>query len=84
MEEKTCEKIINITKHYLVPKHEVLSAEDVEKLLANYKIGRNQLPKILSSDPVAQVLKAKLGDVLKITRPSATAGETVYYRVVID
>ncbi len=74
---------INILEHELVPKHEVLSKEEKEEVLKRFNITTDQLPKILSSDSVLQYIKAKPGDVIKITRKSQTAGETVYYRVVV-
>ena len=73
-----------ILNHGYVPKHEILKQKDVEKLLKTYNLESiNQLPKILSSDPVVKAINAKKGDVLKITRNSMTAGEAVYYRLVI-
>lgn len=74
----------SILEHELVPKHEVLSKEEVEELLKKYKASLNQLPQILISDPVVRELGAKVGDVIKITRSSPTAGTTVYYRVVVS
>jgi DNA-directed RNA polymerase, subunit H (EC 2.7.7.6) len=35
------------------------------------------------ADPAVIALKANEGDILEITRASKTAGEAVYYRVVI-
>jgi len=72
-----------ILEHKTVPKHEILSKKEVEGLLNSYGISSENLPKINVDDPVAQVLKAKKGDVLKITRSSLTAGEALYYRIVI-
>ncbi len=73
-----------ILSHEWVPKHEILKDKEVEKLLKKYKLeSKMQLPKILASDPVVKAIGAKKGDVLKITRKSMTAGEAVYYRVVI-
>ncbi len=73
-----------ILNHEYVPKHEILKEKDVEKLLKEYKLdSKMQLPKILSDDPVVKAIGAKKGDVLKITRKSMTAGEAVYYRIVI-
>jgi DNA-directed RNA polymerase subunit H len=72
-----------ILDHEMVPKHEVLSKKETEEVLANYGITPDKMPKISENDPVVQVIKAKKGDILKITRRSQTAGEAVYYRLVV-
>jgi DNA-directed RNA polymerase subunit H len=41
------------------------------------------LPRILETDPAIKEMSPKPGDVVKIVRKSETAGESVYYRVVI-
>ncbi len=77
-------KEIDISKHKFVPKHEILNENERDELLKKYNIKSTQLPRIITSDPVVKVLDAKLGDVIKITRDSETAGKTVYYRVVVN
>lgn len=77
------EKEINILKHKLVPKHMILKDEEKKELLEKLKILPEQLPKILTNDPVVKVIGAKEGDVIKIIRKSPTAGVAVYYRLVI-
>ena len=72
-----------ILSHVLVPRHEVMSKEETEVVLAKYGIITDQLPRITEEDPVAKNIGAKKGDVLKITRRSHTAGEALYYRVVV-
>jgi DNA-directed RNA polymerase subunit H len=74
---------LDIRRHVLVPKHEILPKNEVDELLKRYKIQLHQLPLIKSSDPAAQAIGAKPGDVLKITRKSQTAGDAVVYRYVI-
>jgi DNA-directed RNA polymerase subunit H len=72
-----------VLEHELVPKHEVLSKKAAEQILESYGIKATQLPKIRTDDPVAKAIKAKKGDIVKIIRNSFTAGEAVYYRLVI-
>jgi len=66
--------------HSLQPKHEKLSPQETEKLLAKLNISLTQLPKI-SKDDAAVPEGAVKGDVLKIER-KGDFPET-YYRVVI-
>jgi len=73
-----------ILKHRFVPKHEILSEEETKELLERYNISLRQLPKISSKDVVIKALNAKTGNVIKITRKSPTAKESIYYRVVFD
>lgn len=70
-------------EHKLVPKHEILNEDDVKKLLSEYLIEKEQLPKIRISDPAAIAIKAKIGDVIQITRQSPTSGKALFYRMVI-
>ncbi len=68
----------------LVPKHEVLSPEDAEKLLAKYGVTREDMPKILKSDPSLVKFKPAAGSIIKITRYTAEIGYSAYYRVVVE
>lgn len=76
--------MVNILEHELVPKHEILPKKEKDELLKSLGITKDKLPKIFISDPVVNTLQAKPGDVIKITRKSPTAGESVYYRVVVE
>lgn len=73
----------NILEHQLVPKHDILSTEEKRAVLETFHVSEHQLPRILDSDPVVKKLCAQPGDVLKITRKSQTAGESIYYRIVV-
>jgi len=70
-------------EHVLSPKYEVLGEEEKKELLKRCRIKPYNLPKILSSDPAVKALGANIGDVLKVTRHSETAGESIYYRLVV-
>ncbi len=74
----------NIFEHYLVPRHEILMAEEKEEVLKRYRVQPYQLPLIRTSDPIANVIGAKPGDLIKITRKSPTAGEYISYRYVVE
>ena len=74
----------DVRKHVLVPKHEILSAEQAKVVLDQFKVTAHQLPVIKNSDPVAEAIGAKPGDILKITRDSQTAGRAISYRHVVE
>ncbi|MBU4373044.1 MAG: DNA-directed RNA polymerase subunit H [Euryarchaeota archaeon] len=67
----------------MVPKYEILNEDEVKKILSEYTIEKEQLPKIRISDPSAIAIKARVGDVIRITRQSPTAGKSFFYRYVI-
>jgi len=73
----------DITRHFLVPKHLILSKEDEEQLLIQYNITKNELPQIKISDPAISQLKPKQGDIVKIERRSVYGDQIPYYRVIV-
>jgi len=73
-----------VTDHFLVPKHEVLTPDEAKAIQLRYNSTPNQFPFIASTDPAAKSIGAKAGDFIRVTRRSETAGETVYYRFVVE
>jgi len=73
-----------ITDHLLVPKHELMTPDESQAILKRYNASPHEFPFVLSTDPAAKSIGAKAGDFVKITRASETAGETVYYRYVVE
>jgi len=71
------------SQHILVPKHVKLSEKDKKELLEKFHVSVRDLPKINKKDPALENLDIKKGDILKILRKSPSAGETVFYRVVV-
>ncbi|WP_456483245.1 DNA-directed RNA polymerase subunit H [Methanopyrus kandleri] len=80
-----------VLNHVLVPKHEVIDdEEEIEKVLEELGVEKDDLPRIHTNDPVVVALSEKLGkrikpgSLVKIVRDSPTAGKTVVYRVVTN
>ena len=80
--------------HHLAPPHEVLSEEDSRAVLAQLGTPAERLPKILASDPGLQTDpkyvpmrdsgEMLVGRLVRIRRPSLTAGEAVAYRLIVE
>lgn len=75
--------IINIVDHVAVPKHELLSEQDTQKVLEEYMVKKKNMPKIYINDPVSRYFNAKIGRIFRIIGPSETSGLAPYYRLVI-
>lgn len=71
-------------EHNLVPKHELLSPEEAQKILDKYNVTRAQMPLILTTDSAIAHLQAQVGDIIKIIRKSRQIGDSLYYRVVVE
>ena len=79
--------------HHLAPPHEILSEEDSRKVLEGLGASPERLPKILVSDPGLKTdpkyegLRERgenlVGRLVRIHRPSATAGQAVAYRLIV-
>lgn len=74
----------NIFNHELVPIHEILSSEEREKLLSEYRVQPYQLPRVIASDPAVKAIGARPGDIVRIIRDSTTAGKYTAYRYVVE
>lgn len=74
--------MFNITHHEIVSKHILLTQEEADLILKQYQTTRAQLPKLLTTDPVAKYYGMKAGDVCKIIRQSPMTGESYYYRIL--
>ena len=75
---------IDIQDHMLVPKHEIMTEEEISDEFSDVDYDFKDLPKIKVNDPVAKSIGAEPGNVLRITRQSQTAGVFVTYRIVED
>jgi DNA-directed RNA polymerase subunit H len=77
-------KIVKITNHIYQPKHEIVPKDKAEEILKKYNAKPSQLPYIMITDKALEDLDVRPGDIIKITRKSPTAGESVYYRYVVE
>jgi DNA-directed RNA polymerase subunit H len=77
-------KTVKITNHIYQPKHEILSKDEAQEILKKYNSKPSQLPYVMISDKALEDLDVRPGDIIKITRKSQTAGESVYYRYVVE
>ena len=74
---------LDIMRHVLQPRYELLSAAESAALLARYKVKASQLPRLLARDVCARYLALRRGDVVRITRPSSGFDAYSTYRVVV-
>ncbi len=79
--------------HHLSPPHEVLGEAESKKVLGELGTPPERLPQILVNDPGLQTdpqyarLKESgeplVGRLVRIRRPSPTAGEAIAYRLIV-
>lgn len=79
------ELLFNISKHELVPKHELIrDPVEIVRLVDHFNLkSKLQFPIILKSDPMAKYLNIQPGELVKVTRVSPSAGESILYRCCV-
>ena len=77
--------LFDVSKHYTVPKHEIIYKDEIEKMKAQYNVKLlSNLPTIRREDPQAKFIGAKPGQICKITRSSESNIYSVIYRLVVS
>jgi DNA-directed RNA polymerase subunit H (RpoH/RPB5) len=79
--------------HHLSPPHEVLSEEETRTIAGRLSTPLERLPQIFVSDPGLQTDpkyaamrdsgENLVGRLVRVRRPSPTAGESIAYRVIV-
>ncbi len=75
---------ILVPDHEYVPVHEIMTKEEAQEVLDRYNCTPTELPLIYVTDPAIVGLGVRPGDMIRILRKSPTAGESIYYRYVVD
>jgi DNA-directed RNA polymerase subunit H len=80
--------------HLLVPPHELMSEEESREMLLSLGGATERLPKILLSDPglktdpkfraAREAHETLKGRLVRVRRPSPTAGSAVAYRILVS
>lgn len=77
--------LVNITKHQLQPpKIKICTPQEKEEHLAMFNLKKSNLNEITVSDPISRYFGLKIGDVIKITRFSESAGKYNTFRICVD
>jgi DNA-directed RNA polymerase subunit H (RpoH/RPB5) len=78
--------LFNITKHFLVPKHHLMTEEEYKEFVKTEKNLLRKLPIIFETDPIARFYGAKPGQIFKIIRENLSDDGMVrfseFYRYV--
>jgi len=73
---------INLIDNVLVPKHIRLNEEEKNKVIKEYTDNIQQFKVLCIDDPVSKYYNYKVGDLVRIERPSVATGISTDYRVV--
>lgn len=77
------ELLVNITKHVLKPRHDILTENEKQKLLKKFNVEDSQLPRMLETDAVARYYGLRRGQVVKVTYDGELTRSHVSYRCVM-
>jgi DNA-directed RNA polymerase I, II, and III subunit RPABC1 len=74
--------LFNISKHELVPKHEIINKDELKRIVADFNIEHlKNFPTIRREDPMAKYIGLRPGQICRITYPSLASCEYTKYRL---
>jgi DNA-directed RNA polymerase subunit H (RpoH/RPB5) len=78
------ELMMNIIEHRYQPIFEILNNLDIDQFLKERKCDKKSLPRIYINDPIVKYYNLKIGNIVRIIRPSGVSGKVVSYRLVVN
>ncbi|KAI9157742.1 hypothetical protein LWI28_027247 [Acer negundo] len=75
--------LVNITKHILTPKYEILNAAKKHKILKKYEVEEKQLPWMLETDAIARYYGLEKGQLVKVTYSGGIVDALEIHRCVM-
>jgi DNA-directed RNA polymerase I, II, and III subunit RPABC1 len=77
------ELAFNITKHVLVPEHQLLSSSEADAFFEKLRAKKEDLPRILATDPVIKYYGWSVGRLVRVKRRfGVQVGDYDYVRVI--
>lgn len=71
----------DIADHQYQPKFQLLTPKQIERVKEEYNANNYTIKKFVKIDPMIRYFALKRGDVVRIIRPSPTAGFAIDYRI---
>lgn len=76
--------VINISKHSFVPKHTILTDEEIKNVCTHYNITPKNLHKILQQDPMAKFIGLRPGQIVRTYSNNPITGISEIYKLCIE
>ena len=73
-----------IDTDFMILYGDTLSDLDIDKFLQDRKCEKKSLPRIYINDPIVKYYNLKIGNIIRIIRPSGVSGKVVSYRLVVN
>jgi DNA-directed RNA polymerase subunit H len=74
--------VLVVPEHVMVPRHRIMSKEEVASVLGLCRLARHDLPVVFANDAAVVWIGGREGDVVEIERDSEAAARAISYRRV--